>query len=171
MAASSRKTAHLTKIKTSQTIACLFDFLEHYSNGVHSHRTSIQKSSSLWWNRRFPSHKGRDASPTPFKSFYRNWCGKDNRKLYGVIYHPRNICMVLNLIDFNLLQFYTFQNYTNVLQWTLTNRPERNDCCRSLRQTYLKPKVMMKMAQTADMSWYVYFCIKLLKTRSDKFKH
>lgn len=32
MAASSRKTAHLTKIKTSQTIACLFDFLEHYSN-------------------------------------------------------------------------------------------------------------------------------------------
>lgn len=38
---------------------------------------------------------------------------------------PRNICMVLNLIDFNLLQFYTFQNYTNVLQWTLTNRPRR----------------------------------------------
>lgn len=73
--------------------------------------------------------------------------------------------MVLNLIDFNLLQFYTFKNYTNVLQGTLTNRPGRMIAAEA------SGRVIMKMAQTADMSWYVYFCIKLLKTRSDKCKH
>ncbi len=56
MATSSWISHHVTKIKSSQTGFLNMTMSSLYSNGLHSHQISIQKSTfGMWWNGRFAS--------------------------------------------------------------------------------------------------------------------
>ncbi len=56
MATSSRIMHHVTKLKSSQTGFLNMTMSSLYSNGLHSHQISIQKSTfGMWWNERFIS--------------------------------------------------------------------------------------------------------------------
>ncbi len=55
-ATSSRIMHHVTKLKSSPTGFLNMTMSSLYSNGLHSHQISIQKSTfGMWWNGRFAS--------------------------------------------------------------------------------------------------------------------
>ncbi len=56
MVTSSRIMDHVTKLKSSQTSFLNMTMSSLYSNGLHSHQISIQKSTfGMWWNGRLTS--------------------------------------------------------------------------------------------------------------------